>query len=181
MLDTSPSAEIIVLAVILANFSDSVMVRSVEIGSVIDMEQDFGITKDGYIISGWYFENSPGRIEYLDVEQDTEVYAKWQPAEYITITVDRSYLNQKPERYKVSLDMNGYATFKMPKVNDRSNVYDHVYGCTYGFSHKKQTGEYGSIDYYSDTEYQFKQRTLPYTVCLICTEVAREQSMTPTS
>ena len=45
MLDTSPSAEIIVLAVILANFSDSVMVRSVEIGSVIDMEQDFGITK----------------------------------------------------------------------------------------------------------------------------------------
>ncbi len=146
------------------HYDDSVMVRSVEIGSVIDMEQDFGITKDGYIISGWYFENSPGRIEYLDVEQDTEVYAKWQPAEYITITVDRSYLNQKPERYKVSLDMNGYATFKMPKVNDRSNVYDHVYGCTYGFSRKKQTGEYGSIEYYSDTEYQFSKDTTLYRV-----------------
>lgn len=146
------------------HYDDSVMVRSVEIGSVIDMEQDFGITKDGYIISGWYFENAPGRIEYLSVEQDTEVYAKWQPAEYITITVDRSYLNQTPERYKVSLDMNGYATFKTPKVNDRSNVYDHVYGCTYGFSRKKQTGEYGSIEYYSDTEYQFSKDTTLYRV-----------------
>lgn len=34
------------------HYDDSVMVRSVDIGSVIDMEQDFGIIKDGYIISG---------------------------------------------------------------------------------------------------------------------------------
>lgn len=76
--------------------------------------------------------------------------------------------------------MNGYCYIKMPKVNDRSNVYDHVYGCTYGFSHKKQTGEYGSIDI-TATQNTSSARTLPYTVCLICTEVAREQSMTPTS
>ena len=129
------------------HYDDNVMVRTVERG-VMDMRQDFGISKDGYIIAGWYLQNS---LDYLTVSQDVDVYAKWERATYITITVDQSYLNKSPLKYKLTLDMNGEAKLTLPKVNDRSDPYKHVFGCTYGYSTKKQSGEYGVIEYY-DTE-----------------------------
>ncbi len=60
--------------------------------------------------------------------------------------------------------MNGEAALKLPKVNDRSDNYNHVYGCTYGFSTREQSGEFGAIEYYGDTEYKFKKDTTLYRV-----------------
>ena len=85
---TPPTAKITL------HYDDKVQIVEAEIGTELDMLDDFGVTKDGEIVSGWYFENSPVRIENLDVTEDCDVYAKWKSATYITITVDRSYLNK---------------------------------------------------------------------------------------
>lgn len=50
-------------AKITLHYDDKVQVIEVEIGSTLDMLDDFGVTKDGEIVSGWYFENSPVRVE----------------------------------------------------------------------------------------------------------------------
>ncbi len=145
------------------HYDDSVMVQDVEKGT-LDMRQDFGIVKDGYMLSGWYLENSPQPLDYLEVTEDCDVYGKWERATYITISIDQSYLNKAPLTYNIPLDMNGEAALKLPKVNDRSDNYNHVYGCTYGFSTKEQSGEFGTIEYYGDTEYKFKKDITLYRV-----------------
>lgn len=50
-------------AKITLHYDDKVQVIEAEIGSTLNMLDDFGVTKDGEIVSGWYFENSPVRVE----------------------------------------------------------------------------------------------------------------------
>lgn len=126
-------------AKITLHYDDKVQVIEVEIGSTLDMLDDFGVTKDGEIVSGWYFENSPVRVENLDVSEDCDLYAKWQSATYITISIDRSYLNKADIEYKMPLDMTGYAKLTLPVVDDKNDIYNSIFGCTYGYSTKSRT------------------------------------------
>lgn len=151
-------------AKITLHFDDNVQVVEKEIGSTVDMLDSFGVFKDGYSVEGWYLENSPVRLESLYLSEDCDVYAKWQTAQYITITIDRSYLNKKAETYKVPCDMTGSAVLKLPVVDDKNDMYNSVFGCTYGFSDKKQTGEFGTIKYFGGTECKFTKDTTLYRV-----------------
>lgn len=146
------------------HYDDKIQVVEKEIGSTVNMLDNFGVSKDGYSIEGWYFENSPERIENLRIDGDCDVYAKWKTAEYITIMIDRSYLNQSADEYTIPLDMTGSSTLKLPKVDDKKDVYNHVNGCTYGYSDKPQTGEFGTIKYFGDTEYKFTSDITLYRV-----------------
>lgn len=147
-------------AKITLHYDDKVQIIEAEIGSTMDMLDDFGVTKDGEIVSGWYFENSPVRVENLDVSEDCDLYAKWQSATYITISVDRSYLNKEPLEYKAALDMTGNAKLTLPVVDDKNDIYNSVFGCTYGYSTKKQNGEFGTIEYYGGVESKFSNPEL---------------------
>lgn len=151
-------------AKITLHYDDKVQVIEVEIGSTLDMLDDFGVTKDGEIVSGWYFETSPVRVENLDVSEDCDLYAKWQSATYITISVDRSYLNKEPLEYKAALDMTGNAKITLPVVDDKNDIYNSVFGCTYGYSTKKQNGDFGTIEYYGGVESKFSKSTKLYRV-----------------
>lgn len=151
-------------AIITLHYDDKVQVIEAEIGSTLDMLDDFGVTKDGEIVSGWYFENSPIRVEDLDVSGDCELYAKWQSATYITISVDRSYLNKADIEYKMPLDMTGYAKLTLPVVDDKNDIYNSVFGCTYGYSTKKQNGDFGTIEYYGGVKSKFSKSTKLYRV-----------------
>lgn len=151
-------------AKITLHYDDKVQVIEVEIGSTLDMLDDFGVTKDGEIVSGWYFENSPVRVEDLDVSEDCDLYAKWQSATYITISVDRCYLNKADIEYKMPLDMTGYAKLTLPVVDDKSDIYNSVFGCTYGYSTKKQNGDFGTIEYYGGVKSKFSKSTKLYRV-----------------
>lgn len=146
------------------HYDDKIQVLEKEIGSTVDMLDSFGVTKDGFSVEGWYLENSPKRLESLYISGNCDVYAKWQEAEYITVTIDRSYLNKSAETYKLPLDMTGAVVLKLPKVDDKNDIYNHVAGCTYGYSSKKQSGEFGTIEYFGDTEYKFKANTTLYRV-----------------
>lgn len=151
-------------AIITLHYDDKVQVIEAEIGSTLDMLDDFGVTKDGEIVSGWYFENSPIRVEDLDVSGDCDLYAKWQSATYITISVDRSYLNKADIEYKMPLDMTGYAKLTLPVVDDKNDIYNSIFGCTYGYSTKKQNGDFGTIEYYGGVESKFSKSTKLYRV-----------------
>lgn len=174
-------------AKITLHYDDKVQIIEAEIGSTLDMLDDFGVTKDGEIVSGWYFENSPVRVENLDVSEDCDLYAKWQSATYITISVDQSYLNKADIEYKMPLDMTGYAKLTLPVVDDKSDIYNSVFGaktelgavcpkrgtdaaqqkqtgCTYGYSTKKQNGDFGTIEYYGGVESKFSKSTKLYRV-----------------
>lgn len=151
-------------AIITLHYDDKVQVIETEIGSTLDMLDDFGVTKDGEIVSGWYFENSPIRVEDLDVSGDCDLYAKWQSATYITISVDRSYLNKADIEYKMPLDMTGYAKLTLPVVDDKNDIYNSIFGCTYGYSTKKQNGDFGTIEYYGGVESKFSKSTKLYRV-----------------
>ena len=151
-------------ATITLHYDDKIQVIEKQIGSTVNMLDSFGVWKDGYSVEGWYFENSPVRIENLYVDADCDVYAKWQAAEYITVTIDRSYLNREAETYRIPLDMTGAATLKLPKVDDKNDANSHVVGCTYGYSDRKQTGEFGTIKYFGDAEYKFSADTTLYRV-----------------
>lgn len=151
-------------AKITLHYDDKVQVIEAEIGSTLDMLDDFGVTKDGEIVSGWYFENSPVRVENLDVSEDCDLYAKWQSATYITISVDQSYLNKADIEYKMPLDMTGYAKLTLPVVDDKNDIYNSVFGCTYGYSTKKQNGDFGTIEYYGGVESKFSKSTKLYRV-----------------
>lgn len=155
---TPPTAKITL------HYDDKVQIIEAEIGSTLDMLDDFGVTKDGEIVSGWYFENSPVRIENLDVSEDCDVYAKWKTATYITIIVDRSYLNKEPLVYKAALDMTGNAKVTLPVADNKDDIYNSVFGCTYGYSTKKQDGEFGTIEYFGGVESKFRKDTTLYRV-----------------
>ncbi len=152
------------MAKISLHYDDKVQVIEKEIGTDVNMLDSFGIFKDGYSVEGWYLENSPVRIEKLHISEDCRVYAKWQTAKYITVTIDQSYLNKKAETFKIPLDMTGAATLKLPVVDNKSDIYNHVAGCTYGYSDKKQTGEFGTIKYFGGTECKFTKDTTLYRV-----------------
>lgn len=151
-------------AKITLHYDDKVQVIEAEIGSTLDMLDDFGVTKDGEIVSGWYFENFPVRVEDLDVSGDCDLYAKWQSATYITISVDQSYLNKADIEYKMPLDMTGYAKLTLPVVDDKNDIYNSVFGCTYGYSTKKQNGDFGTIEYYGGVKSKFSKSTKLYRV-----------------
>lgn len=151
-------------AKITLHYDDKIQVVEKEIGSTVDMLDSFGVFKDGYAVEGWYLENSPKRLESLYVSENCDVYAKWQTAEYVTVTIDRSYLNKQAEVYKIPKDMTGAATLKLPVVDDKNDIYNSVFGCTYGYSDKKQTGEFGTIKYFGDTEYKFTSDITLYRV-----------------
>lgn len=146
------------------HYDDKVQVIEAEIGSTLDMLDDFGVTKDGEIVSGWYFENFPVRVEDLDVSGDCDLYAKWQSATYITISIDRSYLNTEALEYKAALDMTGFAKLTLPVVDDKDDIYNSVFGCTYGYSTKKQNGDFGTIEYYGGVKSKFSKSTKLYRV-----------------
>lgn len=152
------------MAKITLHYDDKVQVVEREIGSDVDMLDSFGIFKDGYSVEGWYFESSPVRIEKLHITEHCHVYAKWQTARYITVSIDQSYLNKSALTYKIPLDMTGKATLKLPSVDNKNDIYNHVEGCTYGYSDKKQTGEFGTIKYYGDTECEFTKDITLYRV-----------------
>ena len=152
------------MAKITLHYDDKVQVVEKEIGSDVDMLDSFGIFKDGYSVEGWYLENSPVRIEKLHISEDCHVYAKWQTARYITVLIDQSYLNKSVLSYKIPLDMTGKATLKLPSVDNKNDIYNHVEGCTYGYSDKKQSGEFSTIKYYGDTECEFTKDTTLYRV-----------------
>lgn len=151
-------------AKITLHYDDKIQVIEKEIGSTVNMLDSFGVSKDGYTVEGWYFENSPTRLENLRIDGDCDVYAKWQTAEYITVTIDRGYLDKSADVYRVPLDMTGAAVLKLPKVDDKSDMYNHVAGCTYGYSDRQQTGEFGTIKYFGDTEYKFNSDITLYRV-----------------
>lgn len=151
-------------AKITLHYDDKLQIIEKEIGSTVNMLDSFGVSKDGYSVEGWYFENSPTRLENLHIDCDCDVYAKWQTAEYITVTIDRGYLGKSADVYRVPLDMTGKAKLKLPKIDDKTDVYNHVAGCTYGYSDRKQTGDFGSIKYFGDTEYEFTRDTSIYRV-----------------
>lgn len=151
-------------AKITLHYDDKVQVIEAEIGSTLDMLDDFGVTKDGEIVSGWYFENSPVRVEDLDVSEGCDLYAKWQSATYITISVDQSYLNKADIEYKMPLDMTGYAKLTLSVVDNKNDIYNSVFGCTYGYSTKKQNGDFGTIEYYGGVESKFSKSTKLYRV-----------------
>ena len=170
---TMPSEDITLYAVwsenkptakITLHFDDNVQIIEREIGSTVDMLDSFGVFKEGCAVEGWYLENSPERLESLYISEDCDVYAKWQTAEYLTITIDRSYLNKKAETYTVPCDMTGAATLKLPVVDDKNDIYNSVFGCTYGYSDKKQMGEFGTIKYFGGTECEFTKDTTLYRV-----------------
>lgn len=146
------------------HFDNNVQIVEKEIGSDVNMLDSFGVFKDGYSVEGWYLENSPERLETLRLSEDCDVYAKWQKSKYITVTIDRSYLNKQAETYKIPCDMTGAATLKLPVVDDKNDIYNHVFGCTYGYSDKKQTGEFGIIKYFGGTECKFTKDTTLYRV-----------------
>lgn len=152
------------MAKISLHYDDKVQVVEKEIGSDVDMLDSFGIFKDGFSVEGWYFENSPVRIEKLHITEDCHVFAKWQTARYITVSIDQSYLNKSALTYKIPLDMTGKATLKLPSVDNKNDIYNHVEGCTYGYSDKKQTGEFGTIKYYGETECEFTKDITLYRV-----------------
>lgn len=151
-------------AKITLHYDDKVQIIEKEVGSTLDMLDDFGVTKDGEIVSGWYFEKSPVRVETLEITTDCDLYAKWESAEYITITIDQSYLSKSDIEYKVPLDMTGNAKITLPVVDDKDNIYNSVFGCTYGYSTKKQTGEFGTIEYFGGVESKFTKSVKLYRV-----------------
>lgn len=151
-------------AKITLHYDDKIQVIEKEIGSTVDMLDSFGVQKDGQTVEGWYFENSPSRVEMLYVDADCDLYAKWQNAEYITVTIDRGYLNKSADVYRIPLDMTGAGVLKLPKIDDKNDAYSHVEGCTYGYSDRKQSGEFGTIKYFGDTEYKFTGNTTLYRV-----------------
>lgn len=155
---TPPTAKITL------HYDDKVQIVEAEIGSILDMIDDFGVEADGKVVSGWYFEGSPVRIENLEVSEDCDVYAKWQSATYITITVDRSYLNKEAAEYRVPLDMTGHAKLTLPVVDIKNDIYNSVFGCTYGYSTKEQNGEFGTIEYFGGVESKFSKDTKLYRV-----------------
>ncbi len=83
--------------------------------------------------------------------------------------------------------MTGAATLKLPVVDDKKDIYNSVSGaktelgavcpkggtdaaqqrqtgCTYGYSDKKQVGEFGTIKYFGGTECKFTKDTTLYRV-----------------
>lgn len=152
------------MAKISLHYDDKVQIVEKEIGSDVNMLDSFGVFKEGYSVEGWYLDNSPVRIEKLHITEDCHVYAKWQTAKYITVAIDQSYLGKSPQTFKIPLDMMGKATLKLPSVDNKNDIYNHVEGCTYGYSDKKQTGEFGTIKYYGDTECEFTKDITLYRV-----------------
>ena len=151
-------------AKITLHYDDKIQIVEAEIGTELDMLDDFGVSKNGYIVSGWYFESSPVRVEALDITEDCDLYAKWQEAEYITITVDQSYMNKDAAEYSVPLNMTGKAKLTLPVVDNKDDIYNSVFGCTYGFSTKKQSGEFGTIEYFGGVESEFTKSVKLYRV-----------------
>lgn len=145
------------------HYDDNVIVMEKEIGSHVDMLDDFGAQKEGMVVSGWYLEGSQQRIENLYVSGSCDVYAKWERAEYITVSIDRSYLNRSAEKHRIAVGMKG-ARLTLPVVNDPNDPYQSVYGCTYGYSTKPQKGQYGTIKYFGGTEYCFTEDVTLYRV-----------------
>lgn len=150
-------------AKITLHYDDNVIVMEKEIGSHVDMLDDFGAQKEGMVVSGWYLEGSQQRIENLYVSGSCDVYAKWERAEYITVSIDRSYLNRSAEKHRIAVGMKG-ARLTLPVVNDPNDPYQSVYGCTYGYSTKPQKGQYAAIKYYGGTEYCFTEDVTLYRV-----------------
>ena len=146
------------------HYDGNVQVIEKEIGSTVDMLDDFGVSKDGQIVSGWFLENSSERLESLYISGDIDVYAQWETARYLTITIDQSYLNKSPLVYNAPIGMAGYAKLKLPVVDDKNDIYNNVSGCTYGFSTKKSIGEFGTIEYFGGVEGKFHKDTTLYRV-----------------
>ena len=128
------------------------------IGEELNCRDDFGIVKDGYIVSGWTLYDGYGDIiQHMTVRGDTTLYAVWEEATYIDITIDMSYLNKPNAIIKVPLNMNGIATVLLPEVD---NEKTHKSGYTYGWSSRQN----GMLEYYGGTIAEFTKPTTVYRV-----------------
>lgn len=131
---------------------------SYEIGKELNCRDDFGIVKDGYIVSGWTLYDGYGDIQQsFTVRGDTTLYAVWEPAIYIDITIDQSYLNKANVKVQVPLDMNGIAKYELPVVDTEKN---HRKGYTYGWSTEKN----GFIEFYGGETAEFEKPVTVYRV-----------------
>lgn len=129
-----------------------------KIGDELNCRDDFGIQKDGYIVSGWTLYDGYGDIlNTLTVRGDTTLYATWEEAVYIDITIDQSHINKPNAVVSVALDMNGFAKYKLPVVDTQSN---HRKGYTYGWSSTKN----GFIEFYGGEIAKFEKPTTVYRV-----------------
>lgn len=131
---------------------------SYEIGKELNCRDDFGVMKDGYIVSGWTLYDGYGDIQQsFTVRGDITLYAVWEQAVYIDITIDQSYLNKANVKVKIPLDMNGVAKYDLPVVDTEKN---HRKGYTYGWSTEKN----GFIEYYGGETAKFEKPTTVYRV-----------------
>lgn len=128
------------------------------IGDELNCRDDFGVIKDGYIVSGWTLYDGYGDIlQTMTVRGDTTLYATWEEATYINITIDCSYLNEEPKIVKAALDMNGHAKVELPVVDTAKN---HKFGYTYGWS----TSKNGTLKYYGGEIAEFDKPSTVYRV-----------------
>ncbi len=128
------------------------------IGDELNCRDDFGVDKEGYIVSGWTLYDGYGDIlQTMTVRGDTTLYATWEEATYINITIDCSYLNEEPKIVKAALDMNGHAKVELPVVDTAKN---HKFGYTYGWS----TSKNGTLKYYGGEIAEFDKPATVYRV-----------------
>ena len=138
----------------------------VKAGERLDLLDDFGFEKDGYIVSGWRFDYSSDKntISNLKVTENITLIAVWSKAKYITVTIDRSYLGKAALKEKVAINLRGEAMYTPPQINNRNDPYNYAPGCTYGWTTKKTTGEFGNIEYFGGEEYALTKDVTLYRV-----------------
>ncbi len=129
-----------------------------QIGEELNCRDDFGIIKDGYIVSGWTLYDGYGDIlQTFTVRGDTTLYATWEEATYINLTIDQSHINKDKIIVKCALDMNGVAKYTLPVVDNEAN---HRKGYTYGWSTEKN----GYIEFYGGEIAKFEKPITVYRV-----------------
>lgn len=128
------------------------------IGEELNCRDDFGVVKDGYIVSGWTLYDGYGDIiQHMTVRGDTTLYAVWEEATYINITIDMSYANKPNAVIKAALNMNGIAKVILPEVD---HAKTHKSGYTYGWSSRQN----GMLEYYGGKIAEFSKPTTVYRV-----------------
>lgn len=98
------------------NTCQSITVKS---GDVVNLPE---VTKDGYCLSGWYYDNG-GNAEYFDepIFEDTTLYAIWQEKEKVSIE-DHAIETSVGLDFSFDVSTNGGQI--AGKIDDYISVYD---------------------------------------------------------
>jgi uncharacterized repeat protein (TIGR02543 family) len=128
--------------------------RTYKVGEKLDLNQDFGFTRENYVVSGWKTANGT-RMTSISSSSDITLYAIWAEKRYVTVTLDRSYAESPSLELKSYIGINGKASVILPNfAND--DVYNHVSGYTYGWSTIKGSN---LIEYYGGEKIEFAKNT----------------------